>query len=161
MNYIKEIIFTAILCGIVTGLGTSKTSNTAKYVKFASSLAFLCVLLSPLMSKNIIHDSFSDNLINIAGSDALVETQKEDDLGLQLISNEICRAAINSAAEKYGVPTDHFSMNITIKDNSVNDYAIESAKVYVKNKALQDLKSDIQSYFEKILNCDAEVLILE
>ena len=158
MTYIKEIIFTSIICGIVTGLSTTGNSKTAKYVKYAASLAFLCVLFSPLINKSLTYEGLAQDLLNIANTETTDMVENREEIGLALISNEICKAVIDDASDKFGVPTDCLSMSIAIGYNGSNEYAIQEAKVYVKSQKLLNIKSEVKEYFDNMLNCNVEVI---
>lgn len=155
MNYLKEIIFTAIVCGIMAGLADLGKNSSGKFIKFVCSLAFMCVLLSPFFDNSDLSISVNEYLEKFSVSDDSVTDDNTVEIGL--ISDEICKAAASNAAEKFSVPADNFSIKIIIEDIK-DDPRIKEVTVYISGQALHIDTTLLKKHFSSIFECPVEVI---
>lgn len=161
MKYLTEIIFAAVVCGLITLVTPDGKSNIGKYVKYAATLAFICMSVSPLISiPESLPEIFSDISSIYEDPNHSENTPSESVThygNLDIVSSEICKAAANSAAEHFGVPESDFCIKLII-DKTNSEYSIRSATVYPKGKASEIEKETLKKYFKKIFNSPVEVI---
>lgn len=162
MTYIKEVVFASIVCGIITKLPVTQEKGSGKFVKFLASLTFLFILLSPLTGKTAVYSQMYDDLKNI-GTDNATSTDQGSvyESDLDVLSNEICKAAIKNAAEKFSVSEDTFSVKLVLSGSDYEDIELKQATVYVDNSTADIDKTELQDHFESILNIPVEVALNE
>lgn len=155
MSYLKEVIFAAIICGILTRLPPG--GKSAKYVKYIASLAFLCVLSAPVIDAVENIPDFIDGLTdigNLGGS----EEKAELNGNLEILSSEICKAAVKNAAEEFNVKEEELSLKLIIDEKDSGEISLREVTVYPTGDVAKIAESALKSYFEKILECPAEVV---
>lgn len=156
MTYIKEIIFTSIICGIVTGMAALGKSSSTKYVKFAASLAFLCVLVSPLFDGSASFEKLESDIREL--TDITNTTDDSDDYAnsLDIISREICKAAVKKASEDLGLSPDNISMSLVLFNDS-EKYSIKECEIYIAAETEKINVTELENYFTRLLSCNVEV----
>ncbi len=163
MSYIKEVLFAAIVCGIISRLSPESATGGGKLVRYAASLAFLCVLVMPFSQKLSALSELISGISNIEDTAAENGANEADapQSGIEIISREICRAAANAAAEHFSVPADTFELRLKIAGADGDELCIAEASVYMRETADVPDRDEAEAFFSEILNCEAEVVIDE
>ena len=159
MEYLRDIIFAALFCGIITSVSSISGSGTAKHVRYVCGIIFLFLIVSPFVNKTTYESEYIDGLKGITSGTKFAET--DNDLLKELISREICNAAIKNASEYFEVDKSSFSISIVLKEGDAEEYSIEEATIYTSGEGDKLNKDKIKLHFEKILNCGVKVVSYE
>ena len=129
MKYINEIICTAVVCGILTKI-TPDSEKSGKYVRLICSFIFILALISPFVDIKEGEFDISADILQQAGAET---SEIQHNYGADVISREICKAAVKSAAEELGVSEDVFSIKLEILKNEGDNFTIGEVIVYVND----------------------------
>lgn len=159
MNYLTEIIYTALVCGILLRIAPGKSSKNRKYIKIVAALAFLTVLASPLLSLSDSETGIFENIIKMGES---VETTTADNSSnTEAVAKIICDTAASKAAEEFSVPKESFSIKISILESASDEYSIEKVYVYRRGDAKKIRAVRVKDFFEKIFENAKEVTVFD
>ena len=163
MSYLREVVFAALVCGILVRLAPGDKTGSGKYVKYAASLAFLCILVSPAIKALGEAPDIIGSIADSAETDDEESSEESKDEGrfsgsLDMVASEICKAAAQAVAEHFSVPAEDFKIKIIIDISDSGEYSIREASVYPSGSAADVEKRVLEAYFHKILGCPAEVI---
>lgn len=161
MNYIKEVLFAAIVCGIISRLSPESITGGGKLVRYAAALAFLCVLAMPFSQKLSALSDLISGIGNVEDTAAVEDGANEADAsqsGIGIISREICRAAANAAAEHFSVPADTFELRVRFEGTDGGELSIAEATVYMRETSGVPDGGEAEAFFSDIFNCEVEVV---
>lgn len=164
MTYIKEIIFSAIVCGFLSELSPGKERKSGKIFKYIVSIVFLLILLSPLI--NIIKDlpkNLTENELNYNENSHVGETigniKEEYTKSFEVISAEICKTTAKMAADNFKVSENDFNLKLLVDVSDENKYQIKEIAVYPTGNAAKIKKEDLVKYFKSILHCEVKIVL--
>lgn len=160
MKYITELLYTALVCGLLSKLSASGESKNGKYVRFVSSIVFLLMLLRPIM--NITGDNlenykgFLDGVNEAEESMAVFDTEY-DRAFIEVVTKEICREATKAAAEKFSVNEECFTINANVKYGDGCSYSINEVNIHIKDAQIN--KKEAELFFRDIFEGVEKVVI--
>lgn len=157
MNYLKDIVCAALLCGIVTSISSLTSNGSGKYVRYVCALFFLCVILSPFIKDTADSMEYLNDLYDISFSET-EEYKAESRNKLDIISDEICRAVVNNTAEAFNVSSDCFAVKLYLEEYNDGSITIKKSDVTVSGAAEKTPLEKLKLHFEKILNCKVEIV---
>lgn len=160
MNYIKEVLFAAIVCGIISRLAPDSETGGGRLVRYAAVIAFLCVLAMPFTQKLSALSDFVSGILEIedaAVTDVEANGSETPKSTIEIISQEICKAAGKAAAEHFSVSADAFKLRLRLKGSDSSELRISEATVYLSaDSGISDIVA-VEDYFSDILSCEVEV----
>ena len=159
MTYLKDIIFAAVICGITTGMTQITGTKSSKYVRFICGMIFLSVLISPFAGKIIGEGDFTNDLKNISNGSSVQVT--DENAIREMISREICKAAVKNASRYFNVSENSFNMSLVMDGNFSEEYRIREATIYITSNKYNLDRMRVKERFETILNCNVEVILNE
>ena len=161
MNYLFEIITAALICGLLTKIPPGISGKLNGYIKYIATLAFLIVLVTPIMNnydKSVEWFSDLSSISDISIDDKDSESGQRIE-NLNIISNEICKSTAKSAAEYFKVSEKDFKIKLITSQNEKGEFGIKEIIVYPKGDALKVGKSSLKKYFENIFKSPTEVVV--
>jgi len=161
MTYLKDIVYTAFICGIITAISSISKKGTMKYVKFVCAIVFLTSIIAPFINQTTDEIKFLDDLYGISSDNASDNVSIYDKSALGIIEDEICNIVKKDAAETFGCDISDFKIEMNIEETENGELSIIESRVYVSGEARFNTEEKIKKHFDKMLNCDTEVIITE
>ena len=158
MDFLKELIFTAILCGFIVKL-SPKGHGTEKFVKYAASIAFMIIILSPLIGEIKKIPEIGQSTTKTDESTEI--SSFDNSFDMNVVISEICKVSANMAAEYFSVPSDDFRIKIIMDISDTSEYSFREVTVYTVGEASELNPKGVAKYFENILECKVKVIMSE
>lgn len=153
MDYVRDIIFAAAVCGIFTYLSPEKRSGGL--VRFAAAVAFLSVLATPLGSFAEGIEEMAEQFSSLTGADGEGPYTEAGESCDSIVAREICTALLPLAAEHFGVSEKSFAIRLIFGTNDSGEPFISRCEVEVEKGELQT--GAVAEYFRDMLGCEVTV----
>lgn len=149
MEYVREIIISAVVCGIVMMLAPENSGR--KYLSFAVALVMLTAVARPLITLDVSGDSLKKQLDRLSTDDTCTAESYEE-----VVADAVAAAAAKSAAEHFSVPSAEISVSVKL-ENDAEGVEIESCEITVTGSAARLSRGSLERYFSEITGSEVSV----
>lgn len=131
MEYFRDIVITAALCGIVISLTPQTEKGTGKYVKYLTSLVLLLVLLTPLTALRASADQITNA---VRGFFSASESTVQDTYSAAITMNAsaLSDGITASLCEKFNLAPDDLTVSLTLDTADPSALAVTSVDIQLR-----------------------------
>ena len=151
MEYVREIIICAAVCGIVIVVAPGESEGTKRCVRLAVSLVMLAAIIRPITKIAADVPDIMEYVDRMIPSESQAEGNGRD-----VVAAAICSAAETAASEYFSCPAGDFSVSLTLVGEG-EAIAVAGAEVSVTGEAASLPERSVERYFSEILGCEVNV----
>ena len=160
-EYVITLVSVSIICGIIQTLAPESAGDALrKYVKLASSLCLLCMILAPVSSFVV---EVRENGLDIGEKwfDSEKAEEKYEEVYKESIGQytaaeleEICE---KEAAERFGIERSIFDISVLVVSENEN-LGVDRAVLSLHKTTDKNDPRDIAEFISSMLSCECEII---